>query len=62
MDSPKRKYREYRFCLRVTETEWLEEDGFTDVTLSESMLADLELHAEFKADLINGRKKIVGKL
>ena len=62
VDAPKRKYSEYRFCLRVTETEWLEEEGFTDVTISESMLADLELNAEFKDDVINGRKKIVGKL
>ena len=46
----------------MTETEWLEEEGFTDVTLSESMLADLGLNAEFKDDFINGRKKIVGKL
>ena len=62
VDTPKRKHSEYRFCLRVTETEWLEEEGFTDVTISESMLADLELNAEFKDDVVNGRKKIVGKL
>ena len=62
VDAPKRKYSEYRFCLRVTETEWLEEEGFTDVTISESMLADLGLNAEFKDDVVNGRKKIVGKL
>ena len=40
----------------------MEEDGFTDVPLSESMLADLQVNAEFKDDVINGKKKIVGRL
>ena len=61
-DEAKRKYKEYKFCLRVTEEEWLEEPGFTDVTLSQSMVEDLQVNVEFRDDVINGRKKIVGKL
>ena len=61
-DQTNRKYREYKFCLRVNDEDWLEEPGFTDVVLSESMMADLHVNTQFRDEVLSGRKKIVGKL
>ena len=40
----------------------MEEEGFSDVDLSEEMLEDLEINEAFHKDVSTGLKKVIGKL
>ena len=40
----------------------MEEEGFTDVDLSEEMMEDLEINENFHKDVLGGMKKVIGKL
>ena len=57
-----RKYKEYKYCMKVGE-EWLGVgDGFEDVEVTEIMMGDLGVNPEFQEEVKNGEKKIVGKI
>ena len=57
-----RKYKEYKYCMKVGE-EWLGVgDGSEDVEVTEIMMGDLGVNTEFQEEVKNGDKKIVGKI
>ena len=58
----RRKFQEYKFTQKLSDAAWQEEAGFIDVQLSEEMMEDLSLNTNFQRDLLNGNKKVVGKL
>ena len=55
------KYREFKFCMRVSD-EWLGVgEGFEDVEMTEQIMADLELVPQFLQEVKMGEKKIMGR-
>jgi len=58
----KSKYNEYRFSVKKNETEWMQEEGFIEVELSEDMMDDLMINEGFREEIVNGTKKVLGRL
>ena len=58
----KRKYKEFKYCMKAGD-EWLGVgEGFEDVKLNDGMIGDLGVHPEFQKEVEIGEKKIVGKI
>ena len=58
----KRKYKEYKYCLKAGD-DWLGVgEGFEDVELTDIMIGDLAVNPEFQKEVQIGEKKIVGKI
>ena len=58
----KSKYSEYKFSVKKNDTEWMQEEGFIEVELSEDMMDDLMINQGFREEIINGTKKVLGRL
>ena len=56
-----RKFKEYRFSTKQIEKEE-KEDGFVEVEVSADMMEDIGINEEFKQEVVNGKKRIIGKL
>ena len=58
----KRKYKEFKYCMKAGD-EWLGVgEGFEDVELTDGMIGDLGVHPEFQKEVQTSEKKIVGKI
>ena len=58
----KSQYKEFKYCMKVGE-DWLGAgEGFEDVEMTETMMGDMGVNPEFEQEVINGEKKIVGKI
>jgi hypothetical protein len=57
----KKKYKEYKYCMKAGEGWIAAGEGFEDVELSNTMIGDLGVNPEFQQEVINLEKKIVGK-
>ena len=38
------------------------EDGFVEVEVTDEMMEDIGINEEFKQEVVNGKKRIIGKL
>ena len=56
-----RKFKEYRFTTKQIEKED-KEDGFVEVEVTDEMMEDIGINEEFKQEVVNGKKRIIGKL
>ena len=56
-----RKFKEYRFSTKQIEKEE-KEDGFVEVEVSADMMEDIGINEDFKQEVVNGKKRIIGKL
>ena len=56
-----RKFKEYRFITKQIEKEE-KEDGFVEVEVSADMMEDIGINEDFKQEVVNGKKRIIGKL
>ena len=56
-----RKFKEYRFSSKQIEKEE-KEDGFVEVEVTDEMMEDIGINEEFKQEVVNGKKRIIGKL
>ena len=56
-----RKFKEYRFTTKQIEKEE-KEDGFVEVEVSADMMEDIGINEDFKQEVVNGKKMIIGKL
>ena len=51
-----REFREYKFSLSCGE------EGWDKVELTKDMLEDLEINEEFRREVDNGKKIVIGRL